>query len=410
MLRTLGRRLLLLGSVGTGAVLANYYDRLDELQYDAASLASPVLRLLDAETSHNVAVWSAAHGLVPRDHKPDPPSLRTMVWGREFRNPIGLAAGFDKDAQAVEGLLGIGFGFVEVGSVTPLPQPGNPQPRVFRLPELKATINRYGFNSQGVDAVASHLAAYRARLDDNPARERGLLGVNLGKNKTSEDAAADYCIGVSKLGQYADYLVINVSSPNTPGLRSLQGRKELEHLVKRVKTMRDSTPWGSRGPPPLLVKIAPDLTEADKSDIAAVALKHNLDGLIVSNTTIARPPEVHDYPCGQEAGGLSGKPLFEPSTKVLSDMYKLTKGKLPIIGCGGVSSGEDAYKKIRAGASLVQLYTGMAYEGPALVPRIKRELAECLARDGLVSVQQAVGADHEGPSQRKASAWRFYWS
>ncbi|PUZ49497.1 hypothetical protein GQ55_7G331000 [Panicum hallii var. hallii] len=365
--------------------------------------------MLDAEFAHSLAVKAAAHGFVPREKRPDPPVLGLDVWGRKFANPIGLAAGFDKNAEAVEGLLGMGFGFVEVGSVTPHPQEGNPKPRIFRLREHGAVINRCGFNSEGIVVVAKRLGAQHGKrkmeetsTSTSPSTSDikqggkagpGILGVNLGKNKTSEDAAADYVQGVHTLSQYADYLVINISSPNTPGLRKLQGRKQLKDLVKKVQAARDEMQWAEDGPPPLLVKIAPDLSKQDLEDIAAVALALRLDGLIISNTTVSRPPPVDTHSLAQEAGGLSGKPLFDLSTNILREMYILTRGKIPLIGCGGVSSGEDAYKKIRSGATLVQLYTALAYAGPALIPRIKAELAECLERDGFKSVQEAVGAD-----------------
>jgi dihydroorotate dehydrogenase len=291
------------------------------------------------------------------------------LWGRRFPNPLGLAAGFDKDAEAVDSLLGLGFGFVEIGSVTPLPQPGNDKPRVFRLPEARAVINRYGFNSQGLDAAAQRLLERRKALDvaaagaapaaaggadAASAPARGLLGVNLGKNKTSTDACADYAAGVAKLARFADYLVVNVSSPNTPGLRALQGRAELDALLRAVHKARAAIDWGGVPPPPVVLKIAPDLTPADLADVAAVALARGLDGIIVSNTTLARPPCVTSLPHGNETGGLSGAPLMAPATQVLRDMYRLTKGRVPLIGAGGVSSGADAYAKIRAGASLVQ--------------------------------------------------------
>lgn len=388
------RRLSIVGAGAAAGLALAWRDDLKQLQFEAVSATGPLVRLLDAETAHNVGIWATKHGLLPVETRAEPASLATTVWGRDFKNPIGVAAGFDKDAEAFEGLLGLGFGFVEIGSVTPLPQPGNPQPRAFRLSEQRAVINRYGFNSAGVDDVAGRLSAYRKALLQEPWRERGLLGVNLGKNKLSEDSAADYAIGVTKLAPYADYLVVNVSSPNTPGLRALQDRKALERLVRRVKSARDALPWGPLGAPPLLIKIAPDLTESDKSDIAAVALRTGVDGLVISNTTITRPPAVESSPHAQEAGGLSGAPLFELSTAVLSDMYRLTKGKIPIIGCGGVSNGYDAYAKIRAGASLVEVYTAFAYEGPRLVPAMKRQLQECLERDGFSSVKEAVGADH----------------
>ncbi|KAG1679447.1 hypothetical protein FOA52_007739 [Chlamydomonas sp. UWO 241] len=382
-----------LAGVGVGV----YYKTLASpaAQFEIMSAMGPAIRLLDAETSHNLGIKAAQWGLFPVETRPDPPSLRTKVWGREFPNPIGLAAGFDKNADVVGPMFGLGFGFVEIGSVTPKPQPGNPQPRVFRIAPLKATINRYGFNSLGADAVDDNLRDFVNKAKEDPSIKRGgLLGVNLGKNKLSKDASADYSVGLTKLGKHADYLVINVSSPNTPGLRSLQGRKELEELVKQVMDTRARMRWGLSGPPPLLVKIAPDLTESDKQDIAAVATKLKVDGLIVSNTTISRPGDVANYPEAQEAGGLSGPPLFELSTQTLHDMYRLTGGNMPLIGCGGVSSGEDAYKKIRAGASLVQVYTALAYAGPKAVPDIKAELAVCLARDGYTSVSEAVGADH----------------
>lgn len=382
------------GVAAVGAFIS-YSNDTTQLQFDAATSVGSLLALLDAEKAHRFGIWAAKSRLVPRDSRPDPPSLATTVWGRQFVNPLGIAAGFDKDAEGTEGLLGMGFGFVEIGSVTPLPQPGNPKPRCFRLPELGAVINRYGFNSRGVDYVADNLANFRKREAADPLRSRGgLVGVNLGKNKTSEDPAGDYVIGVNKLGQYADYLVINVSSPNTPGLRALQGRKELDKLVKAVKVARDSMHWGEHGPPPLLVKVAPDLSPADRVDVATVALKRGLDGLVVSNTTIARPHAVKDHPSGDEIGGLSGEPLREMATEVLKEMYRLTKGELPIIACGGVSNGVHAYEKIRAGAVLVETYTGLAYAGPAFVPKAKQELAECLARDGFKTVQEAVGADH----------------
>ncbi|KAK7270144.1 hypothetical protein RIF29_23072 [Crotalaria pallida] len=408
------------GRLFTGAALGlviaggAYASTVDEATFcgwlfSATKLVNPFFALLDPEFAHTLAVSAASRGWVPREKRPDPSSLGLDVWGRKFSNPLGLAAGFDKNAQAVDGLLALGFGFVEVGSVTPVPQDGNPKPRIFRLRNEGAIINRCGFNSEGIVAVAKRLGAQhgKRKLDETSSTSTssnnevkqggkagpGILGVNLGKNKTSEDAAADYVQGVHTLSQYADYLVINVSSPNTPGLRMLQGRKQLKDLVKKVQAARDEMQWGEEGPPPLLVKIAPDLSKEDLEDIAAVALALNLDGLIISNTTISRPDPVSRNPNASEAGGLSGKPLFNLSTNILKEMYILTRGKIPLIGCGGISCGEDAYKKIRAGATLVQLYTAFAYGGPALIPRIKAELAECLERDGFKSILEAVGAD-----------------
>ncbi|KAJ9153340.1 hypothetical protein P3X46_026788 [Hevea brasiliensis] len=407
----------LLTGLTIGFVIAGgaYVSTVDEATFcgwlfNATKLVNPFFALLDAEVAHRFAVSAAARGWVPREKRSDPSILELDVWGRKFSNPIGLAAGFDKNAEAIEGLLGLGFGFVEVGSVTPVPQEGNPKPRIFRLRKEGAIINRCGFNSEGIVVVAKRLGAQHGKrmLDETSSTSSspsdgmkhggkagpGILGVNLGKNKTSEDAAADYVQGVHTLSQYADYLVINVSSPNTPGLRMLQGRKQLKDLVKKVQAARDEMQWGEEGPPPLLVKIAPDLSKEDLEDIAAVALALRLDGLIISNTTISRPDSVRNYPVTEEAGGLSGKPLFDLSTDVLKEMYILTRGKIPLIGCGGISSGEDAYKKIRGGATLVQLYTAFAYGGPALIPQLKAELAECLRRDGFKSILEAVGADY----------------
>jgi dihydroorotate dehydrogenase len=310
---------------------------------------------------------------------PDP-SLRVEALGLTFPSPFGIAAGFDKNAVGVRGLAALGFGHVEVGTVTAIPQPGNPRPRLFRLLEDRAVINRMGFNNQGLDAVVGRLAA----------RERkGVVGANLGKNKDTEDAAADYVKGVEKLGPLADYLVINVSSPNTPGLRALQGRAPLEALIGRTREAVSRL----LTPKPLLLKIAPDLTPEDRADIAEVALSSGLDGLIVSNTTIERPAGLRS-PHAKETGGLSGAPLFEPSTRLLGEMYKLTAGRIVLIGVGGIGSGEQAYAKIRAGASLLQLYSALVYGGPPLIARINSGLAALLKRDGFSSVAAAVGADH----------------
>ncbi|NXD14874.1 PYRD dehydrogenase, partial [Nothocercus nigrocapillus] len=314
------------------------------------------------------------------------------VFGRRFCNPVGLAAGFDKHGEAVDGLYGMGFGFVEVGTVTPQPQEGNPKPRVFRLAEDEAIINRYGFNSHGHAAVQRRL---RARL---PAQRRlseaGMpLGINLGKNRSSADAAADYVAGVRALGPLADYLVVNVSSPNTPGLRDLQGRAKLRSLLSKVLSERDALPCERK--PAVLVKIAPDLSAQDKQDIAGVVCELGVDGLIVSNTTVSRPRGLRSRQ-RTEPGGLSGAPLRELSTQTVRDMYALTQGRVPIVGVGGVSSGRDALEKIRAGASLVQMYTALVYHGPPAVRAVKQELQELLREQGFDSVAAAVGADHRG--------------
>ena len=371
----------------------------EDVEFALSGLATPALRALDAETAHDVGVAALALGLGPRRRRSDAAALAVDALGMRFDNPIGLAAGFDKDARAYEALMRMGFGFVEIGSVTPLAQPGNAKPRAFRLREHGAVINRYGFNSLGHESARARLASRRegdgvGEGDDAIKRTRGVLGVNLGKNKVTpeERAADDYVLGVENIGEFGDYIVVNISSPNTPGLRNLQGRKHLSGLLRKVLDARDKNPATAKTP--VLVKIAPDLTDAALKDIASVVKSEKVDGVIVSNTTIARPDAIKAHAHGDEAGGLSGKPLMEPSTKVLHDLYKLTGGKITLVGCGGVASGEDAYAKIRAGASLVQLYTAFAFEGPPLIPRIKRELEECLARDGFKSVQDAIGAAH----------------
>lgn len=351
---------------------------------DRYHLIRAFLAALPAETAHGLTIRALAAGLGPSADDPDDPALATTVAGLRFANPIGLAAGFDKNGQVPDAMLRLGFGFVEVGSVTPRPQPGNPRPRVFRLRPDRAVINRLGFNNHGMAAVAARLAR-RGRAGP------GVLGVNVGANKDAADRVEDYVTGIDRFARLADYLTVNISSPNTPGLRALQSRAALDDLLARVVAARDGA--AADGPPtPLFLKIAPDLTDEDARDIADVALARAVDGLIVSNTTLARPDTLTSPHRGQ-AGGLSGRPLFTASTRVLADMYRLTEGRLPIVGVGGVSSGGDAYAKIRAGASLVQLYTALVYEGPGLVGRIKRELASLLKRDGFASVAAAVGVD-----------------
>ncbi len=285
-------------------------------------------------------------------------------------------------------MLGFGFGFVEVGTITPRPQPGNPKPRLYRLVEDQALINRFGFNSEGLPAVAARLRARRGK--------GGIVGANIGKNRDTQDDIGDYVQGVAMLAPLADYLTINVSSPNTPGLRNLQRKSTLQRLVERVMAARQASV--SRDPPPLLLKIAPDLTQEERADIAQVALASGIDGLIVANATVARPPTLRSRHA-PEPGGLTGPVLFGPSTALLAEMYRLTHGKLVLVGTGGIASGADAYAKIRAGASLVQLYTALVYHGPGLVERIKRDLAVLLVRDGYSSVAAAVGtAAHPLPA------------
>ena len=350
---------------------------------DLYALIKPLLQPLSPERAHNLALWALERGLVSGAPYHDP-VLSSTLWGLNFPNPVGLAAGFDKDATAPIQTLALGFGFVEIGSVTPKPQPGNPKPRLFRLEDDQGVINRMGFNSKGM----AHAATALARL---PRPHPGVIGVNLGKNKETEDAASDYVAGIHALARFADYIVVNVSSPNTPGLRALQSKAQLEDLIAKVREALDAAVPDAT--PPLLVKVAPDLTDDDIKDIADIAKGPMVDGLIATNTTIDRPASLQSI-FKAETGGLSGQPLMAPSTKILSDLYMACGGTVPLIGVGGISSGADAYTKIRAGASLVQLYSAMVFEGPGLPGRICRDLAELLKRDGFKSVQDAVGADH----------------
>uniref|UniRef100_A0A915EKM2 Dihydroorotate dehydrogenase (quinone), mitochondrial n=1 Tax=Ditylenchus dipsaci TaxID=166011 RepID=A0A915EKM2_9BILA len=334
-------------------------------------------KTVDAERAHYYAVKMAKFNFLSSSNmtRKEYPELECDIFGKHFYNPIGIAAGFDKNGEAIEGLRQSGLGFIEIGSVTPLPQPGNDRPRVFRLVEDKALINRYGFNIKSAGSTVP-------------------LGINLGKNKTSTNAANDYEIGVNYLAQNCDYLVINVSSPNTPGLRALQSKKELEKIMKTVSSSLARAVPCEQDRPKMLLKITSDLIESELKDIAQLCLdkRNGIDGLIISNTTIQRPSCLASDPSVvQQTGGLSGEPLKEMSTECIRRMHKLTSGKLPIIGCGGVSSGRDAYEKILAGASLVQFYTALVYQGFPVIGRIKRELTECLHKDGFTNVQQAVG-------------------
>ncbi|KAJ1975756.1 Dihydroorotate dehydrogenase (quinone), mitochondrial [Dimargaris xerosporica] len=361
----------------------------------------PVLRLFDAEDTHAFSIQLAKWGLVPRDTSRDQlePVLETQLWGKTVVNPLGLAAGYDKNGEAIDAMYGLGFGLVEIGSITPTPQPGNPRPRVFRLPEEKACINRYGFNSQGHEATRQHLVDrfWRKVIANQPATEDKttavvqvpveqqfrsgvpgrLLGINLGKNTNSpQDSYEDYVHGVQAFGALADYLVVNVSCPNTPGQRDQQKGEKLEQLLKQVVSERDQLE-GHR--PPLVVKISPDLSETELTQIAQASLKARVDGIIVSNTTTQRPRGLRASAAVlQERGGLSGPPVQDLSLQALKSVYRLTRGEIPLIGCGGISSGADALRFARAGASAVQIYTSMSYDGPGVPRRIKDEVVQLL--------------------------------
>lgn len=355
----------------------------DSLKPDVLQFGTDILRRLPPNLAHKTAVKALRYGLLPPPPAFEDEALRIRLWGMDFANPIGMAAGFDKNAEAADGLLSLGFGFAEAGTVTPDPQIGNPRPNLFRLDEDRAIINRLGFPSDGLDIFARNLARRRDR-------HAGIIGANLGINTGTSDPMADIAKLTAALAPLADYLVVNVSCPNAPGLVQWQTADRLADIVGAARdTLR-----AIEGPrPPLLVKIAPDLSDSDLADVAHVALSVGVDGLIAANTTVARPSSLRSA-SAPEKGGLSGPVLFGQATRVLSTLYGLTGGKLPIIGCGGVASGADAYAKIRAGASLVQLYTALIYGGPSLVTDIKRSLALQLRADGFRCVTEAVGADH----------------
>jgi len=357
------------------------------LPFDIYSLMRPVLFKIDPEMAHIMAMEALRFRLLPSAKRINDPVLRTEVAGLKFNTPIGLGAGMDKQATAIQGLLDLGFGFLELGTVTPLPQPGNPRPRMWRIPEAQALINRFGFNSVGREKVAARVDVFfeKRRNKNLPCDP---VGVNIGSNKTSVDIPADYTHGVLTFAPYADYLAVNISSPNTPGLRDMQRRAPMLDLLKKVLDARAR----SGRKPPVFVKIAPDQTPEQLKDIADVILESGVDGVIVGNTTVSRPDCI-PAEIAKEAGGLSGKPLTEMATQRISEVYKLTEGKVPIIGCGGIFTGEDAYAKIRAGASLIQVFTSMVYRGPYVAYYVANELAELLRRDGFANVADAVGVD-----------------
>lgn len=334
------------------------------------------LHQFDPEVAHGLSIRALSAGLVPLPGVYQSPRLKTRIAGLDLPNPIGLAAGYDKNAEAVTPLTRAGFGFVEVGAATPLPQPGNPKPRLFRLTEDRAVINRFGFNNQGAEAIAARLARAKRHVP---------VGLNLGANKTSADRAADFAKVLATCGPHVDFATVNVSSPNTEKLRDLQGKAALSALLAGVISTRD----GLSRRIPVFLKIAPDLNEAELADVAEVALTSGIDAVIATNTTLSRDGLKSRH--RGEAGGLSGAPLFEKSTRILARLSELTEGKLPLIGVGGIGSAEDAYQKIRAGASAVQLYSAMVYQGLSLVTEIARGLDALLTRDGFATIAEAVG-------------------
>ncbi|MBZ9647687.1 quinone-dependent dihydroorotate dehydrogenase [Sphingobium sp. 3R8] len=346
-------------------------------------LIRPLLFALDAERAHHLSIAALRLMPTPAPLAPDP-MLESVVAGIRFPNPVGLAAGYDKDGRIAHKMHGLGFGFAELGTLTPLAQPGNPQPRLFRLVEDRAVINRFGFNNGGQGAAADRIARYRRPVESGGP----VIGINIGANKDATAAGrgiADYATGVTCMAPLADYLTVNISSPNTPGLRALQGRAALDDLLSAVMAARGA------GTTPIFLKVAPDLEPADVEDIAAACLDHRVDALIVSNTTITRPALRSAQ--ASEAGGLSGAPLTGLSLARLKDFRRLTGTRLPLIGVGGIANAEQAYARLRAGALLVQLYSALVYEGPYLAKRINAGLKALMARDGVKTIGEAIGVD-----------------
>ncbi len=349
--------------------------------FDTFSL--PLLRWFDPEDAHRMAI-QGLRLLPPVRKRPDDPKLAVRAFGLNFPNPIGLAAGFDKSAEATDALLRLGFGFVEIGTVTPKPQAGNPRPRLFRLDRDEAVINRMGFNNDGAEAVLRRLAARASRS--------GIVGVNVGANKDSSDRVADYVRLIETFAPVASYFTVNVSSPNTPGLRNLQQSAALDDLLARAIDARERV-RASAGDTPVLLKIAPDLSLGELDDVVHIARSRRVDGMIVANTTLARPQTLRETNRAREQGGLSGRPLFRLSTRMVAETYVRAEGAFPLIGVGGIDSGGAALTKIRAGANLIQLYSSLIYKGLGLIEDIKNDLASTLLRTGRDSLSEIVGAD-----------------
>ncbi|EGW30993.1 uncharacterized protein SPAPADRAFT_72880 [Spathaspora passalidarum NRRL Y-27907] len=393
---------------GIGVVVAGGYYMLDARSAFHEYVLCPLIRTFtDGEQGHKLGIFFMKYGLSPRllDEGINDQSdvLGVEVFGTKLRNPIGLAAGLDKDGEAIESLFNCGFSYVEIGSITPEPQPGNPKPRFFRLPRDDAVINRYGFNSSGHFNVLATLKLrfnklFNANAPSNAFKDGKLLGINLGKNKFG-DEISDYTKGVERLGPYADVLVINVSSPNTPGLRDLQSEEKLTNLLTTVVKQRDTLGTNLLGKkPPVLVKVAPDLTEPEIESIANSAKEARVDGIIISNTTIQRPVEkllTTDSQLINQTGGLSGKPLKPIALQALRTLRKYTKdSNLVLVGCGGISSGKDALEFGKAGATFIELYTAFAYKGPGLVAKIRDELAAELRKEGK-TWEQIIGEENK---------------
>lgn len=349
-------------------------------------LVKPLLFCLDAERAHDLTITAMRKNLVPGIPPPETPGLKVSLWNKMFPNPLGLAAGFDKNAAVIGPVLGLGFGFTEVGTVTPRAQPGNPKPRIFRETRTHAVINRMGFPNQGLRAFQENLTHF---LEQKP-RPPGLVGLNIGMNKDTKKPEKDYAILIRALAPMADYLTVNISSPNTPGLRNFQKPENFKKLIGAILEERART-CGAH-PPPVLVKLAPDLKRDEQKDLARLAVEMRLEGLILSNTTLARPKALPQK-FAHEKGGLSGAPLREKADRILKNFYRLTEGQIPLVGVGGIETADHAYQKIKNGATLIQLYTGLVYQGPSIAHDILAGLQTCMERDGYDNITQAIGAD-----------------
>jgi len=354
---------------------------------DLYSLARPLIFKMPPEKAHNLTLSIMKSGLLPYCETANDPALEQVLWGLKFPNPVGLSAGFDKNAEVIAASFRMGFGFIEVGTVTPRAQIGNPTPRIFRDEGAEAVINRMGFPNKGMNVFKNNLEKFLGSKN----RPVGAIGINIGMNKTTEVPAKDYAALILMLGPMADYITINISSPNTPGLRDLQKREPLLELLSAVTEARKKACGAHL--PPLLIKLAPDLDEAAQEELATTLIEGGVDGVILSNTTLDRP-EYLPAAFRSEKGGLSGQPLTEKSTAIIHNFYKLTDGKLPIIGVGGISSAAQAYEKIKAGASLVQIYSALVFKGPQIIGEINKGLTDLLKADGYGNIREAIGAAH----------------
>lgn len=346
---------------------------------------------LPPETAHNLAIWALKNNLIPEQDTYNSKYLKTELFGIKFRNPVGLSAGFDKNAECIENLNQQNFGFIETGTVTPIAQAGNPKPRIFRFKEQEAVVNRLGFNNKGLELYSQKLRQWKYK---NSSQQKSVIGANIGKNKNSPNDSQDYLLGMHNVYALCDYITINISSPNTPGLRELQTKEFFDTLISDIVKEKKLLHKKFKIDVPILVKISPDENDETLSNIAETILKYKIDGVIISNTSIKVDVyNTEGFAEKKPEGGLSGKPIFDQSTDVLAKFYKLTKGKVPLIGVGGISSAEDAYKKIRSGASLIQAYTGFIYNGFTMVNEINRGLVKLLKKDKFKNISEAVGVD-----------------